>query len=495
MAPITHFGEYSLSTIILFLAGSTYILYNLIQRIVLYHQRSQVIRQNGCKPYAKYPHKEPFLGLDLFFLNIGYSRAHKFLDHSLKRYQAHGNTFATNFFGDNNIHTIEPENIKTVLSVRFKDFEFSPRRVSALGPIFGKGIFTTDGKEWEHSRTMLRPNFTRSQVADLDVFESHIKKMIKRIPTNGETVDLSVLFFMLTIDSATEFLFGQSTDVLDDGTANKMGERFSDAFTYATEQAGKEGRLGRLAVLFPNKKYREDVKYIHNYVRVFVDKALALRKDGSLDSSEKDERYTFLAELAKNGHGAKTIQDELLNILLAGRDTTASLLTILWWILARRKDVFEKLREEVMQLGSERPTFEKIKDMKYLRYCMNETIRSFRRSMLTQTALRLYPIVPANGRQAARDTVLPVGGGPDGKSPIFVKKGDMVIYSSWALHRRKDFYGEDADEFRPERWEKLRVRLLQAFKDIESRDDNPFEEMLTLTLSNLHGAKVGLTPA
>ncbi|PQE18082.1 cytochrome P450 alkane hydroxylase protein [Rutstroemia sp. NJR-2017a BVV2] len=543
MAPITYFEEYSLSTIILFLVGSTYIFYSLIQRIALYRQRSQVIRQNGCKPYAKYPHKEPFLGLDLFYLNIGYSRARKFLEHSCKRYHAHGNTYATNFFGDNNIHTIEPENIKTVLSVRFKDFEFSPRRVNALAPIFGKGIFTTDGKEWEHSRTMLRPNFTRSQVADLDVFESHIKKMIKRIPTNGETVDLSVLFFMLTIDSATEFLFGQSTDVLDDGTANKMGERFSDAFTYVSHPFGLrvpvliivgygaswQGRtsvcpVGKLAVLFPNKKYREDVQYIHNYVRVFVDKALALRKDGSLDSSEKEERYTFLAELAKNGCSAKTIQDELLNILLAGRDTTASLLTILWWILSRRKDVFEKLRAEVMQLGSERPTFEKIKDMKYLRYCMNETIKSFRRSMLTQTALRLYPIVPANGRQAARDTVLPVGGGPDGKSPIFVKKGDMVIYSSWALHRRKDFYGEDADEFRPERWEDLRVgwqylpfnggpricigqqfalteasyttiRLLQAFKDIESRDDNPFEEMLTLTLSNLHGAKVGLTPA
>jgi hypothetical protein len=201
MAPITYFGGHSLSRIILFLVGSTYILYKLIRRITLYRQHSQIIRQNGCKPYAKYPHKEPFLGLDLFYLSIGYSRARKFLEYSVKRYHENGNTYAVNFFGDNNIHTIEPENIKTVLSVRFKDFEFSPRRVNALAPIFGKGIFTLDGKQWEHSRTMLRPNFTRSQVADLDVFEDHIAKMIKRIPKNGETVDLSVLFFMLTIDS------------------------------------------------------------------------------------------------------------------------------------------------------------------------------------------------------------------------------------------------------------------------------------------------------
>lgn len=73
-------------------------------------------------------------------------------------------------------------------------------------PIFGKGIFILDGTEWEHSRAMLRPNFVRSQVADLDVFERHIQKLIKRIPENGNTVDLSKLFFMLTIDSG-EFFF------------------------------------------------------------------------------------------------------------------------------------------------------------------------------------------------------------------------------------------------------------------------------------------------
>jgi hypothetical protein len=47
---------------------------------------------------------------------------------------------------------------------------------------------------------------------------------------------------------------------------------------------------------------------------------------------------------------------------------------------------------------------------------------------LTSKALRLYPIVPGNGRTAVRDTTLPVGGGPDGKSPIFVKAGTQVNY-------------------------------------------------------------------
>ena len=56
-------------------------------------------------------------------------------------------------------------------------------------------------------------------------------------------------------------------------------------------------------------------------------------------------------------------------------------------------------------------------------------------------------------RQALKDTVLPVGGGPDGKAPIFVRKGEAVSYCVYAMQRRKDLYGEDADEFRPDRWD------------------------------------------
>jgi cytochrome P450 len=71
--------------------------------------------------------------------------------------------------------------------------------------------------------------------------------------------------------------------------------------------------------------------------------------------------------------------------------------------------------------------------------------------------LRLYPSVPLNGRDAVRDTVLPTGGGPDEQSPVFIRKGMTVEYSVYQLHRRKDLYGEDAEEFRPERWGEQKV--------------------------------------
>ena len=68
-------------------------------------------------------------------------------------------------------------------------------------------------------------------------------------------------------------------------------------------------------------------------------------------------------------------------------------------------------------------------------------------------ALRLYPPLPHNARVALEDSILPVGGGEDGLSPVFVPAGTNIEFQAFALHRRKDLWGEDAEEFRPERWE------------------------------------------
>ena len=68
------------------------------------------------------------------------------------------------------------------------------------------------------------------------------------------------------------------------------------------------------------------------------------------------------------------------------------------------------------------------------------------------TALRLYPPIPRNVRTALKDIILPTGGGPDGRSRIFVPAGTEVCYHVYAMHRRFDLWGPDALEFRPERW-------------------------------------------
>jgi cytochrome P450 len=70
---------------------------------------------------------------------------------------------------------------------------------------------------------------------------------------------------------------------------------------------------------------------------------------------------------------------------------------------------------------------------------------------LKNSALRLYPSVPVNTRTAIRTTVLPTGGGPNRTAPVLIPKGSAVAFSAYAMHRRPDLYGMDAEMFRPER--------------------------------------------
>ncbi|KAI9718169.1 MAG: hypothetical protein M1828_006801 [Chrysothrix sp. TS-e1954] len=73
--------------------------------------------------------------------------------------------------------------------------------------------------------------------------------------------------------------------------------------------------------------------------------------------------------------------------------------------------------------------------------------------VLRDQLLRLYPSVPINSRAAKVTTTLPRGGGEHGEGPVLVRKGEAVGYCVYAMHRRKDIYGPDALDFRPERWE------------------------------------------
>ena len=299
------------------------------------------------------------------------------------------------------------------------------------------GIFTTDGAQWQHSREMLRPNFVRSQVGDVDTFEKHVSRLIATI-VPGQEVDLSERFFRLTIDSATEFLFGESTESL----TKDSNDGFSEAFTQSQDFIGNLARWGNWAKLFPaNKRFKKDRDFVHSFVDYYVQKGLAKRSQllAKKDSTADTGRYVFIDELVRQTTDPIRIRSELLNILLAGRDTTASLLSNAWFMLAKRPDIWEKVQAEVATLDGAQPTFEQLKELKYVKALLNES-------------LRLHPVVPMNSREALEDTTLPVGGGPDGRAPIFIPKGEIVSWNVYAMHRRKDYFGEDADEFRPERW-------------------------------------------
>lgn len=423
----------------------------------------------------------------------------------------YGKTFRTSL-GRTVIITIEPKNVQAVLALKFKDFELGHYRNKALSPLLGQGIFASDGSIWEHSRALVRPNFVRNQVADIEVYEGHVSRLIANIPSNGSTVDLQDLFFRMTIDSATEFLFGESINSLD---TNSQQSAFAENFNKSQDGLAIRTRIGPLMAFHRDSAFTKATIDARHFVDQFVQKAIDYRSaSDSNKTSAKDldeHRYVFLYELSKQTTDRTVLTDQLLNILLAGRDTTASLLSITFFILARHPDIWTKLREDVLRFEGEKPSFEDLKSMTYLTWVMNET-------------LRLYPVVPVNIRMANKDTYLPVGGGAHGKDPIFVPKGQEVLYSVYSMHRLPEVYGPDAMEYRPERWAGLKpgwayipfnggpricvgqqfalteagytiARIVRQFKGIECRDSRPFKEALTLTMASKNGTKVALTPA
>lgn len=128
------------------------------------------------------------------------------------------------------------------------------------------------------------------------------------------------------------------------------------------------------------------------------------------------------------------------------------------FLLVRHPKVMEKLKMEIQSTFAQRTDMRRsdLRSMTYLQNVLKESRSAIlydRVSLTFGEALRLYPSVPVNTRTAVRNTFLPVGGGPDLQSPVFIPKGAAVAYSVYAMHRRPDFYGMDAELYRPERWD------------------------------------------
>jgi cytochrome P450 len=298
---------------------------------------------------------------------------------------------------------------------------------------------------------VLRPQFAREILQDFDTEETHHRNLLQHITTQHDgwtdRVDLQPLFLRLTMDSTTELLFGQSTNSQlaalhpqrKDGTM-ALYHGFNGAYERGLGTVSIRNFLEELHWLYNPRHYKDDCKAVHAYVDHFVQQGLQRAVSGDT----KVRKYCFLDELVKESQDPVDLRDNLLNILLAGRDTTSSTLGWTFYLLSTNVDMFHRLRRVILEeFGSyELPKnleFASIKSCTLLMHVLNES-------------LRLYPPIPANERVAVKDTTLPFGGGADGKSPVYIRKGQSVAYFVGAMHRRKDLWGEDADGFRPDRW-------------------------------------------
>lgn len=112
------------------------------------------------------------------------------------------------------ILTREPEHVKTILTAKFSDFGKGPTFHKVWSPFLGDSIFTTDGKQWQDSRGLIRPMFIKEKVSDLLIFERWTQTMISKMPSPGQTFDIADLFYRMTLDVTTDFLLGSSVDSL-----------------------------------------------------------------------------------------------------------------------------------------------------------------------------------------------------------------------------------------------------------------------------------------
>ncbi|KFA76367.1 hypothetical protein S40288_07123 [Stachybotrys chartarum IBT 40288] len=420
------------------------------------HRRIRRLGNYGPTLRTKWP-----LGLDFIIASVRATLRHDNLEHWRKHMvQDVGGSWTCEgrILNQRVAFTADPDNIKAILATQFSDYGKGEPFHDEWKDFLGDSIFTTDGAQWHASRQLIRPQFTRDRVSDLHCFESHMDTLFRAIANggplshagqpvdmnsvNGKVFDISELFFRYTLDVTTDFLLGYDVKSL-----CTPKQEFADAFNEVQRVQNIVIRATKLRPLIPKASFWAGLKVMNHFVSQYIERALVLSPTELAEKSKSNEKYTFLDELAGFTRDPKVLRDQIVAILLAGRDTTASTLSWIIYELSRHPEMVVKLRQEILEtIGSERtPSFEDLKNMSYLKAIINET-------------LRLYPVVPFNVRLALKDTTLPRGGGKDGSEPLPVLKDTPIAYSTLVMQRRPELYPPVSDTFAdpavfsPERW-------------------------------------------
>ncbi|PPQ71744.1 hypothetical protein CVT24_006508 [Panaeolus cyanescens] len=382
----------------------------------------------------------------------------------LKEYGRGGNIVQLSFLGNRMAFTVEPEHVKAILATQFDSFEKGPVTFAIFDSLLGVGIFNSDGDMWKFHRAMTRPFFTKERISDFEIYTRNCDRALglaRSRLAEGYSFDFQDLVGRFTLDSASEFLFGYNVDSLSAGISypkhashrtnslfhSHASNSFLHAFNKGQHQLAVRAGAGRDWPFFEFWKnevvpLREE---IDRFTEPILKEALAKRerrlasKASGGDEKIDEEENTLLAHLVNHTQDPKILMDELVNLLVAGRDTTMSLLTFSVYMLMENPHIEHKLREEIMEKVGPRntPTYSNMRDMRYMRAFLNEV-------------LRLYPSVPLDGRRTNKPVVLTSKNANE--APIYIPAGTGTTYSVFYMHRRKDLWGPDALEFDPDRF-------------------------------------------
>jgi hypothetical protein len=173
---------------------------------MIYHNESNM-RRRGCQAAPLWPQRDQILGRQWIKELEASHRENRFLELMDKNFKNMGNSYWARSFGLWVFSTCEPENMKSILSLDMESWPIvGPRQWAiemALGP---GGILSVNGKAWHDARALIRPTFQRNQIADLACFDRHVSNLIAQIPRDGSPIDMQKLFYLMTIDAATDFM-------------------------------------------------------------------------------------------------------------------------------------------------------------------------------------------------------------------------------------------------------------------------------------------------
>lgn len=326
----------------------------------------------------------------------------------------------------------EPALIQEVLVTQQHKFR-RDNGATILRELVGDGLLTRDEPRHRERRRLMQPAFHRAQIA---TYANTMAEQAKRLPKQwdrSESVDVGAEMKRLTLAIVGACLFGA-----------EFADNAVEIAQVLQRVVKRSSRIAPFVALFEwwIRAYREvwpsGPSLFYRKERAQLERILAPvlgRHHGAApDAPSSDDLLSLLLAARDEQNGKLSDEDlrnEIVTLVLAGHETTATALTWAWYLIASHPGVEARLHTEVDAiLGEGLPTMEDIPRLRYTSGVFTE-------------ALRLYPPALAFGRRPLESVVL--GG-------FLIPPGASVLVSPYITQRNPRFY-EDPLAFRPERWE------------------------------------------
>ncbi|WP_419730888.1 bifunctional cytochrome P450/NADPH--P450 reductase [Lichenicola sp.] len=318
-------------------------------------------------------------------------------------------------------------------------------------PITGDGLFTAynDEPNWAKAHALLMPAFGPIGIRGmfpkmLDIAE----QMLLRWERFGDaTIDVADNMTRLTLDTIALCAFDYRFNSF---YQNEM-HPFVSAMVGALDEAGARARRPSVAsrIMLPNRLHFDaDVRFMHSLADTLVTERRAARKFGQAGADGSDAGPQDLLDIMLTGRDPATgeglddenIRNQMVTFLIAGHETTSGLLSFALYFLLANPGVLEKARAQIDEvLGATTPQVEELHKLHVVEQILMET-------------LRLWPTAPAFAVQPREPTVI---GGRYAVTP-----DDALLVLIPTLHRDRSVWGDDVEQFRPERFEPERAKHL-----------------------------------